>query len=104
MISEHWFDFRVRLKYTNLTLDTDISEEFKLALDIPNDDTVLFEFCMQNKTSIRGSVNDPVLDWPAGQYCIHSVGKIVRKSGRLEWALGDCPKGFQSGELWHFVF
>ncbi|XP_038045355.1 uncharacterized protein LOC119719943 [Patiria miniata] len=97
--TEHWADFRVRLRYSNLTHETNISEEFQLALDTLDDDTVLFEFCVQNKTLVReGSIDDQVLDWPAGQYCIHSVGKIARKDGGVfEWVLGDCPRGFKSG-------
>ncbi len=88
------------LKYSNLTHDTEISEEFKLGLDTVGDDKVLFEFCVQNKSAVTGgSISDPVLDWPKGQYCIYSVGRAVKtETGRFAWSYGDCPPGFKSGE------
>ncbi|XP_033642740.1 uncharacterized protein LOC117302884 isoform X1 [Asterias rubens] len=98
--SEHWMDFTVGLKYSNLTHNTNISEEFKLGLDIIDDDKVLFEFCVQNKSAIssEGLISEPLLDWPKGQYCIYSVGRAVKKdSGKYAWSYGDCPSGFKSG-------
>ena len=59
-----------------------------------------FEFCLQNRTALgTGSLGEPVLAWPAGQYCIHSVGRVVRAQNGYEWVLGDCPAGFKPGEL-----
>ncbi|XP_022088990.1 uncharacterized protein LOC110978359 [Acanthaster planci] len=95
--TEHWVDFRVLIRYSNITGETDISKEFKIGLDTVDDNTILFEFCVQNNTLVQGTMDDPVIEWPAGQYCIQSVGQFVRNNGRYEWVLGDCPQGFKSG-------